>query len=170
MPETLSELEAIRFIIGVAGMIVTWVYWGHAANRLQRLAGLVPKVSQRERMEHAQRVKRTRMLITVQSLLCLVHLGFAGNAAVNAFFPSSALTQLNVFTSNMLQVLVPLALIMISNMLNSQMQGADEMEAIVDGAGPNADGSHWSHLEGRFVPVPGKTAEDADGDEDSQSA
>lgn len=150
--ETVSSLEVIRLVIGAVGVLWTWTRW----RRMQDLRPPLVAIAVTEaetphlRAERVQRQRGLHVIELVQLLLFFVHGGFATNALVNLFYTSSSIEQLNVLTSNLLQVIAPLLLIAISVMLDGLVGEATRTAHVL---GPKQEAVRWSHLHGRMVPV-----------------
>lgn len=154
MPDTVSSLEIIRFVISCAGALVCWLR-GRATTqeRLPILRAVPMNETRHSRIDRTQRIERLELVNNIQIILFLLHAGFAVNAAINAFYPSSGYEQLNVISSNTLQVLAPIALIVISEMLTAHVQKATAIQELVSETG-GISRLRRSHLySGVLVPV-----------------
>lgn len=130
MSETVTALEIIRFVVGLFGMRTCWA--GRRDARRSRAdipaeagAGI------HERAGRVQRLLRMDLVADIQYVLFWVHAGFTANAAINFWYPSAPYEQLNVMSSNLLQVLAPLGLIAVSHWLSGQMGTSTHIANIV---------------------------------------
>jgi hypothetical protein len=157
MPETLLSLEVLRILISGVGIILT-VHNRTSAHARQAPLRAMPVVeSKREEEERRMRLTRAILSERIQTILLLLQIGFMVDAVVNGFSASAGAEQANVLTSNLLQIMTPLALIAISRMLAEQMQATITSERLVPRTG--GERGRWSYLRETYVsddgePVP----------------
>jgi hypothetical protein len=165
MMDTVSSLEIIRFLVGTAGAIVCARSRGNAESRLPQLRAVPLGETVRARFDRTQRLERIELVSRIQTILLVIHVGFAFNAGVNFFYPSSSLEQFNVMTSNVLQVLAPIGLIVVSELITHHMVKSAQMTDLANQQ--HRDASHrlrTSHLYGGVL-VPLEDDEDDDSEQ-----
>jgi S-adenosylmethionine:diacylglycerol 3-amino-3-carboxypropyl transferase len=148
MPETLSSFEVLRIIVSLFGMFIG-LRGRHNAHERQVPLRVAPigetPVHQEERR---MKIERAKLVEFVQTILCIIHVGFVVNGVVNGFYPSAGLEQLNVLTSNIQQVMAPLGMILISMRIDTQIE-ASAMSERLRGMQPGAP--RWSYLRETYV-------------------
>lgn len=120
-PETVSDTEIVRLIAALVGLVV--------ATRGRSTAGQDIETLQQQQIEPGSPVSEwdrredtidlLQLFRSVQGAIILVHLGLLLNVGTNLFYPSSPLSQPNVMTSNLIQMMIPGILVAASNAITT---------------------------------------------------
>lgn len=130
IPETISTLEVIRFAVAIAGLRAAWT--GRVLVK-RSLAAIPtdPTDDIYERLQRQQRDGRMVLFEAIQFGIMLVHSLLLVNVLVNFGYPSGPIEQPNVMTSNVAQILIPIILTRLSEMLSLEMQAVVRLHAVV---------------------------------------
>jgi hypothetical protein len=130
-----SALEIIRALVALFGLSVSWV--GRRLASEQRAAiSAEPSDDPHVRREREQRDSRMALYGSAQSGICAVHAMLLANALIQMAYPSSMSgEQFNALASNVTQVMIPMILARVSELLSAQIHAALALQAVT---GPRA--------------------------------
>lgn len=119
-PDTISALEVVRLVVALFGLTVSWR--GRIKAREVR-AGISTEPTTDLRERHSREIVNRRMSVfeSAQTGFCVIHATLAGNALANMGYPNPSIEQLNVLTSNVTQIMIPLILARVSELLTIQL-------------------------------------------------
>jgi hypothetical protein len=138
LPETISALEVIRALVALFGL---WCSWAgrRLANEQRALISGEPSDDMHVRREREQRDARMGLYGEAQTGICTVHAMLLMNALIQMGYPSSgSLEAANVLFSNVIQVMIPLVLARVSELISAQIRTALRLQAVT---GPRDTGA-----------------------------
>lgn len=130
LPSTVSALEVIRALVALFGLCCSWA--GRRLAREQRaLISVEPSDDAHVRREREQRDARMGLYGEAQTGICAVHAMLLMNALIQMGYPSSgSLEAANVLFSNVTQVMIPLVLARVSELISAQIKTALRLQAV----------------------------------------
>lgn len=129
MPETISSLEIIRLIVAAFGMWKSWQGRNAAHANLLTIPS-EPTDDGQERREREQRAARMQLFAAIQGGFIAVHFLLLANVVINMGYGSAGIEQPNVMSSNVAQILIPMILTRLSEMMTMKLCHAVSLHVV----------------------------------------
>lgn len=129
MPETVSSLEVIRLIVAAFGMWKSWQGQAAAHANLKDVPS-DPTADGHERREREQRSSRMRLFAAIQGGFIAVHFLLLVNVVINMGYGGASIEQPNVMSSNVAQILIPMILTRLSEMMTMKLGHAVSLHVV----------------------------------------
>lgn len=129
IPETVSTTEIIRLFVAAFGLRVSWSGRRTAQANLAAVPA-DPTDDIHELREREQRANRMRLFMALQTGFVLVHALLLVNVLVNMAYPSAPIEQPNIMTSNLAQILIPLILSRLSELMTMKLDHAVSLHVV----------------------------------------
>ena len=127
--EGVSSFEVLRFLVAVFGLTVSW--GGRARAREGRdaiLPAALEDASVRRKQE--QWAERMYLFERIQTGCIAIHAMFLANVIVNMGYVNPPIEQPNVLSSNVIQILIPLILARLSELITLKLEYARSLHVV----------------------------------------